>query len=192
MHDDRNTEPAIPVISETRPILRGRVEPEPPVYRLPFDTEPDHGPLPEDVTCSTVPNTPMEEDRRAAIPLAVWLRAAQLPPPHLRGEAHPLHAGDVALAALLRAHERVGREGVFAAAKTAGEAREAYRFFGFHDVCSLFEDARVIVWTSPDVRGEEEERFNARYRRCIPDEEIIKARFSRHFAEHPECYAPIW
>jgi hypothetical protein len=192
MHDDRNTEPAIPVISETRPILRGRIEAEPPVYRLPFDTEPDNGPLPEDVTCSTVPDTPLADQRRASIPIAVWLRAAQLLPLERGGEPRRLHAGDFALAALLRAHERVVREGVVAAAKTAGEAREAYRFFGFHDVCTTFEQAQLLVWFSPDVRGEEEERFNALYRRAIPDEEIIKARFSRHFAEHPECYAPIW
>jgi hypothetical protein len=56
------------------------------------------------------------------------------------------------LAALLRAHELVVREGVVVAAKTAGEAREAFRFFGFHDVCATFEEAQSIVWFSHSVQ----------------------------------------
>jgi hypothetical protein len=116
----------------------------------------------------------------------VWNRAALL-----NGGAGP-RVGDVALSALLRAHGMVMNGGVFHAVVDAlkpadvAAACEGFRFFGFEDVAALFELASK---TTPS--GQSEVAFNARYARSIGNDSVLTERFARHFAEHPDLYAPL-
>ena len=65
-------------------------------------------------------------------------------------------------------------------------ACKGFRFFGFDDVAELLERASTTI---PNSEGEKS--FNARYGRSIENDSVVVECFERHFAEHPELYAPL-
>jgi hypothetical protein len=119
----------------------------------------------------------------------VWNRAALE-----RGGGEP-REGDVALAALLRAHGLVMNGGVLHAAEYLEEnglraACDGYRFFQYDGLAKLLAESAAAI-AKGRVSDSQEGDATRTYARSIPDDSALISRFERHFAEHPELYAPV-
>ncbi len=119
----------------------------------------------------------------------VWNRAA------LEGGGPEPREGDVALAALLRAHGLAMNGGVLHAAECLrpDELRascDGYRFSEYDGLAKLLADAAITV-AKGQGSGALEQSTGRAYARSIPDDAALLSRFKRHFAQHPELYAPL-
>ena len=111
----------------------------------------------------------------------IWNRAA------LSGSVDQLRQGDVALAAILRAHGMVMNGGLYHAIEDLSEAEldaaiRGYRYFSLNPIAELFESARSQS-NLPDA--------DAQYAKTIPDDGAIEIRFSQILQASPEQFCEI-
>ncbi len=109
------------------------------------------------------------------------------------GTAVEPRAGDMALAALIRAHGLMMNGGVFHAIEThsAVELREAiagFRFFGLEAVAEFLERAYRTPRTD---WGRLEGETDRKYGRLVPSDSFLSSAFERHFAVHRDLYSPL-
>jgi len=96
------------------------------------------------------------------------------------------------LSGLLLAHGAIMNGGVFHAVvdvlkpEQLTAACDGFRLLGFDNIAELLKLASTTMPNSAD-----EKSFNARYGQSIPDDSVLVEHFERHFAEHPELYAPL-
>jgi hypothetical protein len=114
----------------------------------------------------------------------VWNRAA------LESGGPTPRAGDIALAALLRAHGHVMNGGVFHAVQCLGPERlpltcEGSVYFGLSEIAAVLKAA-----AETEENEQAEHAFNRAYWAHAGDDMVIVERFERDFAAHPERYAP--
>jgi hypothetical protein len=120
--------------------------------------------------------------------MEVWNRAAL----HRGGESP--RSGDSALAALLLAHGYAMNGGVAHAVECLGSdelraACEGYAFFGLADIARLLVDA--VQAPCGDLSDEGSVALGQAYARLVPDDGALTSRFEKHFAAHPDLYAPL-
>jgi len=103
--------------------------------------------------------------------------------------------GDLALSALLRAHNLAMNGGVLQAvellsAEERSDARDGYQFFGLAPVADLLEHARQLFDAGEDLE-EHEPRLDREYWRLVPDDTALVERFEQHLRLHPSDFAPL-
>ena len=116
----------------------------------------------------------------------VWNRAALE-----AGGSNPC-AGDSALAALLLVHGMVMNGGVEHAIETLSSAEMSvgiagYRYFSFHDVARMLEDAAGEGLDDED----DAEAADHRYAEIIPEDRVVLERFRAVFAVSPSAFGPV-
>jgi len=106
-----------------------------------------------------------------------------------------LKEGDVALGALLLAHNYICNGGVYhgivecLSSDQFKEACKGYRYFGFSGTADLLEKARNEFNEFDESIGDKDNKLNKIYYTTTTDKEITE-RFNEHFKKHRELYAP--
>jgi len=119
-------------------------------------------------------------------PDRIWNRACDEDAPHLR-------PGDIALAALLKAHGLTMNGGLLHAVECLSsrelfDARKGYRFFGLDEVVVLLEHAESIFKAGDDLECHER-ILDDEYARLVPDDSCLVERFERHLKSNPADFA---
>ena len=118
----------------------------------------------------------------------VWNRACE------GGGSNP-HRGDLALAAMLRAHGLTMNGGVLHAVESLGASEvkiavSGYRFFGLNSVAELFERA-LHIFRNETGLGALELILDRQYATLISDDSFLLSHFERYFELHAPDFAPI-
>ena len=103
-------------------------------------------------------------------------------------------SGDRALSSLLHAHGLIMNGGVLHAVEVLPanellEAQQGYRYFGLPAVAELLARGRTLFTTERDV-GKYERELDSEYKRHIPSDSALTARFEEHLRLHPTDFAP--
>ena len=110
------------------------------------------------------------------------------------GEITDPLAGDMALAAMLLAHNLAMNGGVLHAVgylepEDLADAESGYRYFGLAAAADLLREAKTISETVEDLDLLEAE-LDRRYRALIPDDSALVERFEASLHRNPAEYAP--
>jgi len=104
------------------------------------------------------------------------------------------HAGDRALAHLLRAHGLIMNGGVLHAVELLApdelsDAQSGYRFYGLDEIASLLSRAKTLL-EADDGLDAHEAQLDREYAEIVPDDTFLVKRFEKHFEANQAEYAP--